>query len=258
MIIDAHVHLYLGETALDDLLAACDASGIDKACVSACGVAFDEPENDGVRQAFERHPDRILGFGWVRLGEEGPEAVDRLADQGFAGIKAINPRLPYNHDDLMPVYERAARHGMPILFHCGVVAATPMDKQMDVAGERMRPVLLDRIARQFPELNIIGAHLGHPWLDEACAVLRVNPNLWFDCTGVIRRLVAKPADYLSSLLYGSEFPKKWLFGTDTRPDQAAAAVGLHRRLMRRLKLSDREKAEVMGGRMARILGLHAD
>jgi len=255
LIIDAHVHLYLGEQALDDLIGACDAAGIDKVCLSACGVAFDEPENDGVAAAFRRYPDRVLGFGWVRLGEEGPDAVDRIADHGFAGIKVINPRLPYDHDALMPVYERAEARGLPILFHCGVVARTAMDKEMDVASERMRPVLLDRIARRFPGLKLIGAHLGAPWLDEACAVLHTNPNVWFDCTGVIRRLVARPDSFPGSLLYGSSFRRKWVFGTDCRPAQTAAVAGLHHRLMRRLRLTEAEQAEVMGGRMARILGL---
>jgi len=255
MIIDAHVHLFLGEHALDDLLGACDAIGIDKVCLSACGVAFDEPENDGVRAAFEKHPDRVIGFGWDRLGEEGPEAVDRIADQGFGGIKVINPRLPYDHDDLMPIYERAARHGLPILFHCGVVSRTLLDKEMDVASGRMRPVLLDRIARRFPDLNLIGAHLGVPWIDEACMMLHTHPNVWFDCTGVIGRLVARTGNHLDSVLFGSSLPRKWVFGTDTRPRYTAAAVALHRRLMRRLRLTEEQKAEVMGLRMARILGM---
>jgi len=50
LIIDAHVHLYRGESGLDDLLEACDACGIDKVCLSACGAAFDEPDRAFARR----------------------------------------------------------------------------------------------------------------------------------------------------------------------------------------------------------------
>ena len=69
MIIDAHVHLYLGDTALDDLLAACDQAGIDKVCLSACGRAFNEPENEAVRAAFEQHPDHHIFASLPGAGE---------------------------------------------------------------------------------------------------------------------------------------------------------------------------------------------
>lgn len=257
MIIDAHVHLYRGETALDDLLTACDAAGIDKVCLSACGKAFEQPGNDAVRDAFERFPERVLGFGWVRLGEDSADLVDDLADQGFAGLKVINPRADYDDDSLMPVYERAARRGLPILFHCGVVLRMPLDAEMDVSSERMRPVRLDRIARRFPGLTIIGAHLGVPWIDEALSMLRCHPNVYFDCTGVIRHLAGKPPCYFDSLLFWEAFPEKWLFGTDTSTDQMAHVLDLHRRLMARLALPPETRAEILGERMAKILSLTA-
>lgn len=47
----------------------------------------------------------------------------------------------------------------------------------------MRPIYLDTIARAFPDLKIIGAHLGNPWYQEAAEVARWNPNVFFDLTG---------------------------------------------------------------------------
>ena len=46
---------------------------------------------------------------------------------------------------------------MPVLFHCGlgVCAETKL--------EYARPVLLDEVARELPDLKIIIAHLGLPW-----------------------------------------------------------------------------------------------
>jgi hypothetical protein len=42
---------------------------------------------------------------------------------------------------------------------------------------------LDTLAREFPDLTLVGAHLGNPWYDEAAEAARWNPNLYFDMTG---------------------------------------------------------------------------
>ena len=47
----------------------------------------------------------------------------------------------------------------------------------------MRPTTLDAIARRFPKLTIIGAHLGNPDYAWAAEVTRWNPNLYFDLSG---------------------------------------------------------------------------
>lgn len=255
MIIDSHVHLTKGERALDELMAAREKAGIDRICVSSCGELFNQPRDDAVRRAFERYPEHIHGMGWIRLGEDGPDKVDRFMGEGFSGLKMITPLMPYDHDDAMPVYERAARYGVPILFHTGVVMRFPLDGTYDTSSARMRPIYLDHIARRFPELPLMAAHLGVPWIDEALAVAAANPNVWVDATGVIRRLIKKPDSYFDSLLFWATLPDKWLFGTDTMPADMPLITELHRQLMDRLDLDAETQAAVMGGRMAALLGI---
>lgn len=127
MIIDCHVHLFSGERELDDLMAAREKAGIDRICVSSCAENFNQPKDDAIRRAFELYPDHVHGMGYVRLGVDGPDAVDRFVDQGFSGIKVINPLVLYDDDSLMPIYERIERRGVPILFHTGIVARFPLD-----------------------------------------------------------------------------------------------------------------------------------
>jgi hypothetical protein len=56
-------------------------------------------------------------------------------------------------------------------------------------------------------------------------------------------------------MFGDALPSKWVFGTDTRPEHTAAVVNLHERFIDRLGLSEEERQEVMGKRMARLLGM---
>ena len=127
----------------------------------------------------------------------------------------------------MPLYARAASLNLPMLFHLGIVARGPRDRFLDVSMARMRPVHLDRIARNFPELNIVGAHLGNPWYDEAGEVARMHPNVFFDLTG--STLKKKTPEFIDGILWwhknaqygkmGDNHPyQKIIFGTDVGPD----------------------------------------
>ena len=91
----------------------------------------------------------VISLGYMRLGEETPRSVDRIKDLGLRGIKVIRPLDDYDSDEYMPLYARAASLNLPMLFHLGIVARGPRDRFLDVSMARMRPVHLDRIARNF-------------------------------------------------------------------------------------------------------------
>ena len=60
----------------------------------------------------------------------------------------------------------------------------------------MRAATLDNIARRYPKMTIIGAHLGNPDYAWAAEISRWNPNLYFDVSG-------------SSLIKKRENPAFW-------------------------------------------------
>ena len=217
MIVDAHVHLYSEEGSLERLVEECKKAGIDKVCLFTGEPRRTRPSNDDVSKAFEKYPDLIIKFGYIALGEDGPGKVSELFNQGFKGLKIIRPKANYDDKRFYPVYERAEYYGMPILFHTGLVLRRPDDKYFDVNSSRMRPVYLDGIARAFPELNIIGAHLGIPWFAEACAVAWANPNVYFDLSGIMGWLNKQPSLFFDIVLgLGWEKTKEQLvYGSDT-------------------------------------------
>jgi uncharacterized protein len=188
-IIDGHVH-YNGDPAfLQKLLQKLE---------SVDGMAFllvPPADMDTAVPFIHAHPNRLTGFGSIRLDAPNVlEQVDRFHAAGFRGLGEITSSLR-NYDDraYWPVYERAARYHMILLFHTGVVARGDPQKPQDVSFDRMRATRLDVIARHFPTLIVIGAHMGNPDYAEAAEIGRWDPNLYFDLSG--SSLIKKQNDY---------------------------------------------------------------
>ena len=94
-------------------------------------------------QLIRENPDFIVGFGYVRLGIDGPHVVDELCDMGFRGLKTIRPTENYDSKAFYPVYERAEARNMPFLFHTGQLfrARGTGSRDEDVSTARMMPWL---------------------------------------------------------------------------------------------------------------------
>ena len=237
--------------------------GFDKVCLNGA-LGFQHGDgNDGVEQAMKKHPDTIVGLAYLPLGVEGPEAVREYHKRGFRGLKMIRPPLPYDDKSFYPVYEAAEELEMLCLFHLGIVVRTPLDKQFDVNNERHRPVYLDTIARAFPGLKLLGAHLGNPWYEEAGMICRWNPNLYFDLSG--SSLKAKPPQFFQQLLWWTETSQyrdpegrhawaKIVFGSDVAINLIEDVMNDFQRTMDAIGLRKDLKDLVFGGTMAKLLG----
>jgi len=92
-----------------------------------------------------------------------------------------------------PIYDRAAKYHMILLFHTGIVLRRDPDQPENVSFDRMRATRLDLIARHWPKMIVIGAHLGNPDYAEAAEIARWSPNLYFDLSG--SSLIKMSGDY---------------------------------------------------------------
>ena len=188
-LIDVHVH-YNGEAGfLEKLLDKLNA--ID-------GLAFLLTTPNGFPQAskfIHDHPDRLIGFGDIKLDDPAVlSEIDRFHDAGFRGLGEITSTQK-NYDDraYWPIYDRADQYHMILLFHTGIVNRLHPEQSADISFDRSRVTRLDLIARHWPNLIIIGAHLGNPDYAEAGEIGRWNPNLYFDVSGTT--LIKKKDDY---------------------------------------------------------------
>lgn len=274
MIIDSHHHYLLNEkNYIEKLVKECKRLRINKVCLLAASKEMGIADNEMVEEVCEEYPDLFIGFGYVRLGIDGPGTVDKLYSQGFKGIKVTRPKYNYDDKRLYPIYARAAALGMPILFHVGTVLRTEVDEFFDVSCNRMRPIYLDTIARAFPKLTLIGAHLGNPWYDEASMTLFWNPNIYYDLSGTL--LKRKGADFLrqefwwmgNTLKNLTQNPNKsWyreafnrhpfekiLFGTDVPYYEIEQVIGEYKKVLQDLSLPNDIERKVFGETVAKIL-----
>ncbi|MDP7162833.1 MAG: amidohydrolase family protein [Phycisphaerae bacterium] len=270
MIIDVHHHLSTEPDYAGKLVAECKRLKIAKVCLFGAGKGSFKTGtagNDEVRKAMEEYPDTIVGFAYFDLGEDPPNKIDDFVAQGFKGVKFINPTRNYDDKDFFEVYARLEANGLPALFHLGIVARRAHDKAYDINNNRHRPVYLDTIARAFGQLNIIGAHFGNPWYEEAAMACRWNPNLYFDLSG--STLKCKPSAFLGQLLWwtpktryrdpqGRHAWEKIVFGSDVPCDEIEDVLNDYKKVMTKLKLPQKIQKEVLGGTAAGILGLQGE
>ena len=263
-LVDCHVH-YNGDRAfLEKLVARLDR---------ADGLAFllvAPKEIDAVKPFLVAHRNRLVGFGDIRL--DAPDvlaAVDHAHQAGFRGLGEITtPQYPFDDRRYWPIYERAEKYGMILLFHTGIVNRTAPEVPSDVSSDRMRPATLDLIARRFPKLTVIGAHLGNPDYAWAAEIARWNPNLYFDVSG--STLIKKQEDYgfFKSLFWWSSIasphtPKsgasafeKLVFGSDVfggELEEFDRELERYQRMLDACGVSKASQEKIFGGTLWGIL-----
>lgn len=269
MIIDFHHHLLAKESYAADLIHEMDRLGIDKVCLSGLGIGHGRsdrsdyshfnlgslsPDNSDVLEVMRAYPDRVIGFGVIKPDVDTPDTVSALKSQGFRALKITRPREPYNAEEYFPLYQRAEEENMPILFHTGMILTTCFDAEDDVCSDRMRPMLLDRVARRFSKLNMVLAHMGYPWFDEAAAMIRFHENVYADLTasefGWRNRLSTED---FQKLFFWQGAYDKLLFGTDVAAADLAGALEAQRKLLERLNVGDDTLYNFFCGNSKRLL-----
>jgi len=156
--------------------------------------------------------DRMIGIGAVDPTDPGAkEAADALLDRKeFRGL-TISPATQNFHpadSRAMEIYDLASRCGAPVIIQHST--HFPARGWMEYA----RPLLLDEIAREFPELTIVVAAMGHPWIEECIALLGKHPRVFSDVAGLVRRpwqaynalVLAHQFNVMDKILFGSDFP----------------------------------------------------
>ena len=192
---------------IERLAEVATAAGITKGCILT-GGRFGPGYERGI-EILKQYPDLFVPVAMIDPEVIGRDEVVELHAMGYRGLKLIGVARRYDEPDYLPTYGAAERLGMPVLFHLGVIGggidysithprrdpqAAAMFRRMqemrgrwpmrDVSAERMSPLHLDTIAQRFPDLRIIGAHLGNQGNYQFTAsVARWRSNVWFDMSG---------------------------------------------------------------------------
>jgi predicted TIM-barrel fold metal-dependent hydrolase len=154
------------------------------------------------------------GVGVASVDPADPAALSKLeyaaTDLGLRGVKLSPPYQGFHpHSDAAwAIYRKATDLGLFIIFHQGWV----FDPRCSL--EEADPILLDRVARAFPDTKIIIAHLGQPWITETIGIMRRNKNVLTDISARFSRprqlydglVTAIEHGVIDRVLFGSDFP----------------------------------------------------
>jgi uncharacterized protein len=243
MIIDIHHHLVNEKGYVENLLREMDRLGIEKCCLSALGPLFDGifvkgkhsgaiADNSMLAEVFKQHPDRLIGFGFLRPGKDNCSLIDQFIDWGFRGIKITIPLAAYNDKSYWPIYEKAQQHNLPILFHTGILTLPKPQPEENISSVRMLPILLEPVAQAFPKLKIIIAHLGITYTKEAATMARIFPNIYVDLSGKIDGWRSNTTiDEFKKLFYWDGAENKILYGSDVHYDEMEQTIEDHKRII---------------------------
>jgi len=253
MIIDADCHISPtleggNSISSDELLKRMDRSHVDKAVtwLQPPYVREIDRANEYVYKTVKKHPDRILGFGWVdpNLGvEKAKETVRKcIYDYGFFGVKLNGAQNDYYIDDpvlSIPVIEEIAKTGKILAFHVGADAY-----------ERTHPFRVGKVAKRFPQLQILMVHMGGAaFADLSNAAIEIAQE-HLNTTLIGSAIRSIPVLRAIKTLGASHV----CFGSDTPFELMHVEVAKYHALLDGEVTQD-EKQLVMAGNIIRLFGL---
>jgi predicted TIM-barrel fold metal-dependent hydrolase len=197
----------------DTLFAA--MAGVDRAIVFALGYgdsAGVESDDETTAACVRKYPDKFVGFAYA--DPRRPDCAERLrhatSTLGLKGVKygPIYNGVPLDDPRMVPVYEHCVRHDLPLTMHMGTTfgANAPL--------ELGRAIHVDAVARRYPDLTMVLAHMGHPWHEECIAVVRKQPNVYAEVSALFYRpwqfwnILVTAQEYLvtDKIFWGTDFP----------------------------------------------------
>ena len=199
---------------IDVTVAAMDHAGVDYGLLSAWSAPHQQPliDNDEVAEWVDVHPSRFAGLAAVNLNRP-MEAVRELrrcvTELGFKGLRVV-PWLweaPPTDRRYYPLFATCVELGVPFFTQVGHTG--PLR-----SSETGRPIpYIDQIALDFPELVIVGGHIGYPWTEEMIAVARKHENVYIDTSAYIaKRYPSELIAYMKSrsgrrkVMFGTNYP----------------------------------------------------
>ena len=232
MIIDLHTHFLDGKkhlmpTLVDDMSRCCintniwqyseaaylEATAAADRCVvfglRAKKTGWDVP-NEFVADFVRRHSEKYIYFASIDPSEA--DHMDQLHREvevnGAKGVK-LGPVYQGIHpldDGYRGIYAYCEQNGLPIMTHMATTFAS------GVPLEYARPIHMDAVACEYPQLKIVLAHLGHPWSTEALSIIRKQKNVYADLSALYYR----PWQFYQTMLLAAEYccGDKIFFGSD--------------------------------------------
>lgn len=243
---------------LEETIAQMDEAGIEMAFLIA-GKAGREGlpgcyhvPYEMVARAVDRYPKRFRGLAGVSPydGMKGvAELQSAITQMGFVGAHCYPHwfELAPDHAKYYPFYAKCCELGVPFLTQVGQSMVYEPRNPCRSVG---RPITLDAVACDFPELKLVGIHIGIPWTDEMIAMAWKHSNVFIVADAHSPKYWPQSfVSYVNS--YGRE---KVIFGTDF------PVLGFKRTITEigELGLRDTSYRNLVRDNAIRVFGLNLD
>ena len=171
-------------TSMDAMLEQMDEANVDKVFITQTKMwsyqnkwMYMDTSLDEVTQYTSKFPDRfagLAGYNPFRIQESLRELETAVKEHGFKGayVHIYGFDIPLSDRKMYPLYAKCLELDVPVSMQVGHVLES-------MPREHGRPIHLDQIASDFPDLKMIGAHTGWPWVDELISVCYKWDNVYF-------------------------------------------------------------------------------
>ncbi|CAJ1414354.1 unnamed protein product [Effrenium voratum] len=193
-------------------LASMDGAKVEAGLVCAWyGPEGPLISNEEVRQLCALHPGRFLGVasGDIRDPVRCVAGIRQyVLQQGFVAVRILPWLWERYADDRLfyPIYAACVELGVPLCLQVGHTGPLrPSDSGRPIPH-------LERVLLDFPELTVVGGHIGAPWLEEMLFLAGKFPNFYIDTSAYVpERYPAALVEYMRGrgakrVLYGSNYP----------------------------------------------------
>ena len=204
--------------SVEDYLEKMDRSNIERSLLIAVRAGdlkvrgSHEVPYDYVQEICRQFPERFSGLAGVdpTRGMQGLRDLEvAVREYGFVGAHWYPHwfAMPPDAAQIYPYYAKCCELDIPIMMQVGQNLVYSRERRLPSVG---RPILLDQVAIDFPELRLIGIHIGIPWVDEMIAMCWKHDNVYTAGDAYAPRYW--PSQYLH---YANTYGRhKVMFGTD--------------------------------------------
>jgi predicted TIM-barrel fold metal-dependent hydrolase len=227
-----------------------DAAGFEKVLIAAIKMGSykgkwlaNDFSNEEVYEIIKKYPKRLVGMaGYDPMNiMESVRGIEKaVKEYGFKGVYAHTLGWDIAPDDrrMYPCYAKCIELGIPFSMQIGHSLEL-------MPGEAGRPIYIDKVALDLPDLTFIASHTGWPWCEELIAMASKHRNVYIDISAHLPR-------YLDPSLVqfmDTRGQDKVLFGTNS--------FGLKRckQQLMELKVKDDTKRKVLRDNAVQVFKL---
>ena len=214
MIVDCHTHIDFaaGDAAKSEHLSA--AETVDMCIVLSTLDVPSEKINRKLAEYVGKHTKKMVGFAVLEPTDNKVNVSYLQLIKDKLGLKGIvlycsACNMHPAHSRAMKFYESAQELGLPVFYHNNGASL-----KAEAILDYTQPYLLDEVAREFPDLKIIIANMGLPFIEQTLSMVAKHNNVYADLTIRPKNIwqtyntVVAAHEYgvMDKLLFGSGFP----------------------------------------------------